>query len=207
MTEDTRSEEFENLESEDEHPQEEPDEPALVREQLEEALREKDQFRAMAQRSQADLANYRRRASEEQEELKRTSNGRVILKVLSIVDDLERAISLVPDDAVAPGWLEGLQLIQRNLENALESEGVSRIEAEGRPFEPREHEAVMYEETSAGKEGMVVRVIREGYTLNERVLRAAQVAVSRASESEDESESSGRRRADAEDTGNRPGDH
>ena len=59
----------------------------------------------------------------------------------------------------------------------------------------------MYEETPDRKEGMVVRVIREGYTINDRVLRAAQVAVSRASESEDESESSDRRGADAEDTG------
>ena len=207
MTEDTRSEEFEHPESENEHPEEKPDELPLVREQLEEALREKDQFRAMAQRSQADLANYRRRVPEEQEELKRNSSRRVILKFLSIVDDLERAISLVPDDAVAPGWLEGLQLVQRNLDNVLESEGVARIEAEGRPFEPREHEAVMYEETADCKEGMVVRVIREGYTLDDRVLRAAQVAVSRASESEDESESGDRRDDDAQDTGNRPGDH
>ena len=158
------------------------DEVPAMREQLEEALREKAQFRAMAQRAQADLENYKRRATEEREELRRTTSSQLLLKILSIMDDLNRALCLVPDDAVAPGWLEGLQLVRRNLDNILESERVTRIEAEGQPFEPWEHEAVFYEEAADGKEGMVVRVIRDGYKLRDRVLRAAQVTVSKAPE-------------------------
>ena len=164
------------------------DEMTLVREQMEEALREKEQFRAMAQRAQADLVNYRRRAEDERRYLRRSANSEMLLKVISIVDDLERAMALVPGDAVAPGWLEGLQLIQRNLENLLTSEGVTGIEAEGKPFEPWEHEAVLYEESSTAKEGVVVSVVRKGYKLHDRVLRPAQVAVSKAAQPEDHDE-------------------
>ena len=166
------------------------EETELVREQMEEALREKEQFRTMAQRAQADLVNYKRRAAEEQGELRRNANSQLIQKVLSVVDDLERAIALIPEDAVASGWLEGLQLVRRNLDNVLATEGVTKIDAEGKPFEPWEHEAVSYEETADGEEGMVVRVIRDGYKLHDRVLRAAQVAVSKSAEPQNQAESS-----------------
>ena len=169
-------------------PASEADDTGLVREQLEEALREKEQFRAMAQRAQADLINYRRRAEEERDEVKRAANTELLLKILSIVDDLDRGLGLVPEDAIAPGWLDGLKLVQRNLYQFLDSEGVTKISAEGRPFEPWEHEAVFYEETPEGREGMVVKVIRDGYKLHDRVLRAAQVGVSKAPEQEDRSE-------------------
>ena len=165
------------------------DDPVQVEEQLAEALREKDQFRAMAQRSQADLANYKRRAAEEVVEARRSASTGLLLKVLSVVDDMERALAHVPESAVAPGWLDGLKLVQRNLSNLLDSEGVTAIEAQGRPFEPWEHEAVLYEETPDSAEGTVVRVIREGYRLRDRVLRPAQVAVAKAPEREPETDS------------------
>ena len=148
--------------------------------ELEEALREKAQFKAMAQRAQADLINYRRRAEDEREEIRRSANTGLILKVLNVVDDLGRAVAMVPDDAVAPGWLEGLELVRRNLQNLLDAEGVTKIEAEGRPFQPREHEALLYEETDECEEGLVISVIRDGYRRHDRVLRPAQVSVAKA---------------------------
>jgi len=160
----------------------------LLDEQLEEALREKNQFRAMAQRAQADLVNYKRRVADEQQELRRTAKTQLTLKILSVVDDLERALALVPEDAVALGWIQGLRLVQRNIDYILDTEGVSKIDARGRPFEPREHEALSYEETSDNQEGIVIRVIRDGYTLHDRVLRAAQVAVSKAPETDNRTE-------------------
>ena len=156
------------------------DEAAGVREELEEALREKGQFRTMALRAQADLTNFKRRASEEQQEVRRTANTGLLLKVLSVMDDLERALALVPEDAVAEGWLDGLKLIKRNVEHLLDSEGVRRIDADGKPFAPWEHEAVTYEEAADCDADTVVRIVREGYTLQNRVLRAAQVVVSKA---------------------------
>jgi molecular chaperone GrpE len=155
---------------------------ALLQEQLEEALREKDQFRTMAQRAQADLMNLRRRAAEELGEQRRSANSGLLLKILSLADDLGRALSLVPEDAVAPGWLDGVRLVQRNISNILESEGVSKIEAVGRPFEPWEFEAVQYAETSDADEGQVIQVLREGYKHGDKVLRAAQVVVAKKPE-------------------------
>ena len=146
---------------------------------LEEALREKDQFRSLAQRIQADLENYKKRASQEREELMKFGQSQVILKILAVSDDFRRAMEMVPDDVVAPGWQEGLGLVQAGIDHLLETEGVTKIEAEGRPFEPAEHEAVFFQETDDEEAGRVLSVIRDGYRLHGRVLRAAQVAVSK----------------------------
>ena len=161
---------------------EEKDEMTLTEERLEEALREKDQFRSIAQRAQADLINYRKRVADEQRELRRNANTDIILKFLGVADDLNRAMDMVPEDAVAPGWMEGLLLVQRNMGNVLDSEGVTKINALGEPFEPWGHEAVFYQETPDGEEGIVTDVIRNGYKLHDRVIRAAQVVVSKAPE-------------------------
>ena len=156
------------------------DESDSTRAEFEEALREKDQFKAMAQRAQADLVNYRRRAEDEREEVRRSTNTGLILKLLNVVDDLGRAVAMVPDDAVAPGWLDGLELVQRNLQSLLDTEGVTKIKAKGMPFEPWEHEALLYEETDQCAEGLIIRVIRDGYRRHNRVLRPAQVSVAKA---------------------------
>ena len=159
-----------------------------TQEQLDEALREKDQFRKMAQRSLADLINYKRRAADEMDQLRRSSTSSLLLRMLSFVDDLERAISMVPEDAVAPGWLEGLLLVHRNVINTLDSEGVSKIEALGRPFEPWELEAVSYQETAEAEDGKVIEVLREGYRHYDKVLRAAQVVVAKRPQQQVQSE-------------------
>ena len=172
----------------EEQPDEEKDEMTLIHEQLDEALREKDQFRSMAQRSQADLINYRKRVTDEQQELRRNANADLIMKFLGVVDDFNRAMSMIPEDAVAPGWLEGLQLVQRNLGHILDSEGVEKIEAIGQPFEPWEHEAVLYQESPDAEEGMVTDVLRDGYKLYDKVIRAAQVIVSRAPDPDESQE-------------------
>jgi molecular chaperone GrpE len=155
-------------------------------EQLEEALREKDQFRAMAQRAQADLINYRRRAAEELRDGKRNAKADLLLKMLSPVDDLERALSHIPEDAFAPALREGLSLVQGNLISMLESEGVTKIDAAGRQFQPWEFEAVLYEESLEADEGEVIRVVREGYRYREKVLRAAQVIVAKTPQTQEQ---------------------
>ena len=173
---------IENQQSEDQPDQ--PDQPDqnvadLQKEHLEEALREKDQFRAMAQRSQADLDNYKKRVAEEMTELKNSATSRLLLKLLSIIDDLNRAVSMIPDDAVVPGWLEGIKLVQRNIDHILETEGVTKIEAIGRQFEPWEFEAVQYQEASNSDDGSIIGVVRDGYKQHDKLLRAAQVIVAK----------------------------
>ncbi len=180
-------------------------EPALP-EQLEEALREKAQFRAMAQRAQADLVNYKRRAAEEREEAATRANSQLLLKLLPIADDLERAISHVPEDAAAAGWIEGVRLVQRNLLNTMEVTGVTKIEPLGKPFDPFESEAVQYQETLDAEEGSVISVVRDGYKLHDKVLRAAEVVVAKKphepSGEPQQTETSEEEATDAESTGN-----
>ena len=115
--------------------------------EIEELVKEKDSYYAMAQRSQADLVNYKKRASEEKEEIRKSTNFFMILKILPIIDDFDRAISIIPDDSIKSSWGEGLVLVQRNFINTLESLGVKKIEAKGNEFDPREHEAILYEES------------------------------------------------------------
>ena len=137
-----------------------------------------DHFKSIAQRAQADLVNYRSRASQEIEEAKRAVQFGVISRFISIVDDLERAVENAPEEAQIE-WREGVELVLRNLEKALELEGVSQIDSLGKSFDPREHEALLYEENSDTEDGLILNVIQQGYRLNERILRPARVIVSK----------------------------
>lgn len=153
--------------------------PALLAAQLAEAERERDQFRAMAQRAQADLANFKRRAAEDRQQSLLNSKADILRKFLGVVDDFGRAIDMLPADA-DPGWREGLSLVQRNLVSVLESEGVSKIDSAGEPFDPRLHEALAYQEIPDTPDGAIALVMREGYRLDDRLLRPAQVIVAKA---------------------------
>ena len=148
------------------------EETTLSQETFEEALREKEQFRSIAQRAQADLVNYRQRASQELEESRRTVQFGILSRFLGVADDLSRAIDNLPDDADET-WIEGISLVARNLSNSLEIEGVQKIEAIGEQFDPYQHEAIMYEERCE-EEGTIVSVIQDGYKLNDRILRQEQ---------------------------------
>ena len=160
------------------------EETTLSQETFEEALREKEQFRSIAQRAQADLVNYRQRASQELEESRRTVQFGILSRFLGVADDLSRAIDNLPDDADET-WIEGISLVARNLSNSLEIEGVQKIEAIGEQFDPYQHEAIMYEERCE-EEGTIVSVIQDGYKLNDRILRPARVVVAQAKNLQEE---------------------
>ena len=159
------------------------DEVSDLQARLDEAEREKDQFRSMALRYRADLENYKKRATQELADTRERANAQLLLKLVGVADDFNRAVNFLPEDAVDVSWYEGVQLVQRSLENMLQSEGLSRIEAAiGQPFDVSQHEAVFFEPTNDVSEGAVVRIIRDGYRLHSRVLRAAQVSVAQAPE-------------------------
>ncbi len=147
--------------------------------ELAEARREKDQFLAMAQRAQADFINYKRRVEEERKELEKYAKSNLLLKVLNVLDDFQRALAHLPQEDMPPQWLEGVRLIRRKLELFLESEGVSKLDVIGKNFNPGEHEALSFEDSSEEDNGKIISVIREGYKLHNRVLRPAQVTVGR----------------------------
>ena len=103
----------------------------------------------------------------------------LLAKLLNVVDDFDRALASTPPELEHLGWIEGLWLVERKLRALLESEGVTPIEAIGKPFDPREHEAAIYEETDSAPEGQVTGEIQRGYRVRDRVLRPALVKVAK----------------------------
>jgi molecular chaperone GrpE len=146
----------------------------------EEVLRERDQFRALAQRIQADFVNYKRRMEEERQDLVRNASTGFIQRLLPAVDDFQLAIEHLPVEA-EESWAHGVQLVLRKLQSTLEAEGVTPFEPEtGTPFDPAAHEAVFYEPAGEHPPGSVVTVVRRGYKIYDKVLRPAQVTVAQA---------------------------
>ena len=128
------------------------------------------------QRSAADFANFKRRTDEERAAATRFSTAMVIGKLLVVLDDFDRALESVPDDARDP-WIEGVRLVERKLRGVLESEGVTPIEAIGKPFDPNLHEAVAHEQTTEHPDNHVIGEAQRGYRLHDRVLRPSLVRV------------------------------
>ncbi|HLH25380.1 MAG TPA: nucleotide exchange factor GrpE [Chloroflexota bacterium] len=143
------------------------------------AQEQAQKYLEMAQRAQADLQNFRRRAEQERAEAFERGRGEVLLQVLPVLDDFERAMQALPAERREEDWVQGLALIERKLRSALESTGLERIAAEGQPFDPWEHEAILHEERTDVAPGTVATVARPGYRLGGRVLRPAQVVVAK----------------------------
>ena len=151
-----------------------------LRERAERAEQEAAENKAAWQRSAADFQNYRRRMDQQREEEAALANEVLLLKLLTIADDLDRAIEHVPADLQHSPWVEGIGAIDRKLRAILESEGVSTAEpAEGKPFDPREHDAIAYEESEEMPEGTVLRELQRGYRIRDRVLRPSLVSVAK----------------------------
>ena len=144
----------------------------------EERARAQD-YLANWQRAQADLINYKKRVEQEKAETVKFGNAMLILNLLPVLDDLERALDNVSARLAGLTWVEGIRLIYHKLRSALEAAGLDEIEAQGQPFDPNLHEAVMHEE---GEEGMVVEELQKGYRLHDRVIRPTMVKVGRGGE-------------------------
>ena len=149
-----------------------------LRRDLESARQEAADNRAGWQRAAADFANYKRRSEQEREATLGLANEMLLSKLLNVVDDFDRALAAMPPELGHLGWIEGLWLVERKLRALLESEGVTPIDAVGKPFDPREHEAVVHEASNA-PDGQVTGEVQRGYRIRNRVLRPALVKVSK----------------------------
>ncbi len=129
-------------------------------------------------RSVADFKNYKRRIETEREELKRNANADLLLKLLPILDDFERAVDNVPTDVANTPWWEGTKMVAQKMRMLLESEGVTTIESVGHPFDPNLHHAVAYDEKQ-GQSDTVTEELQKGYKIHDRVLRPAMVRVAK----------------------------
>lgn len=145
-----------------------------LRAQLQEEREKAQSYYASWQRTAADFQNYKRRVEEERSEMARLANATLVINLLPIMDDLERALSTVDPRLAGLTWVDGIRLIHRKFQAALEAAGVHEIHAEGLMFDPSEHEAVA---EAPGDEGKVVAVVQKGYRLGDRVIRPAMVVV------------------------------
>jgi len=134
------------------------------------------------QRAQADFINYKRRSEQEKEEIGKFANSILMLNLLPILDDLERAFASVPPHLAKLSWMDGIRLIERKLWATLEAQGLSQIKALGEPFDPNLHEAIRQDK---GKEGIVVEEVQKGYKFHDRVIRPAKVVVGNGEEKEE----------------------
>lgn len=137
-----------------------------------------EEYLAALQRERAEFQNHKRRTAEERMRELGLAGEDLIRKVLNVADDFDRAIEARPPKIADDPWFEGIAAIDRKLRQLLESEGVTTIDAAaGRPFDPRQHEAIVNVPDTGRAEGEIVEEVRRGYRLRDRVIRPALVAV------------------------------
>jgi molecular chaperone GrpE len=129
-------------------------------------------------RSQAEFENYRKRVQREMAEDRKYAALPLVLDMLAVADNLDRAIEAAEKDAAASGLLEGVRMVVGQFNAVLAQHHCTRIEGVGQPFDPHLHEALAQEPSTEYPAGTISRVIRYGYQLHDRVVRPTQVFVS-----------------------------
>jgi molecular chaperone GrpE len=150
-----------------------------LRARVAELEKQVEQEHAQYLRVLADFQNYRRRNEEQRGELQQFANREMILGLLPIVDNFERALAAAEKNQSYEALVGGVALTLRQLQEFLTKQGVEPIEAVGKEFDPNLHEAVMRVEDSEHPENTVVDEVQKGYTMHSRVLRPSMVKVAR----------------------------
>ncbi|MDD3824897.1 MAG: nucleotide exchange factor GrpE [Anaerolineae bacterium] len=157
---------------------------ASLRQELEDAQARQAEYLDGWQRARAELANARKRFQREQGQAYDSARADILVRLLPIVDDFQRALENVPEEASNDPWLEGIRLIERNFQHVLEQEGVSAIADAGQEFDPFLHQAVTHEPSDSVPAGHIISALRTGYRMGEQVLRPSMVRVSSGPEAE-----------------------
>jgi molecular chaperone GrpE len=153
---------------------EEPTDVDGLRARLAEEKEKAGGYLASWQRAAADLQNYKRRVEQERSEAGRLASASLVINLLPLLDDLDRALRNVDMKLAGLTWIDGVWLIYRKFQAVLENFGVKEIAADGQPFDPNVHEAIS---EAPGESGKVVSVVQKGYSMGERVIRPAMVIV------------------------------
>ncbi|MFH2060799.1 MAG: nucleotide exchange factor GrpE [Pseudomonadota bacterium] len=142
---------------------------------------EKDRFLRLS----AEFENYKKRKQRESNEFKKFANEMIFKQLLSVVDNLERAISAAEENKDEDeGLLEGVILTHKEIITLLETFNVKAVEAQNQTFDPNFHQAVTQDETDEHPENTVITVLQKGFLLHDRLLRPAMVVVSKKTEKE-----------------------
>jgi molecular chaperone GrpE len=155
------------------------EENQALRDEVEAARTQSDEYLDGWQRARAEFANYKKRIEREQAQVYQNAASAIIKRYLDILDDLERALKNRPQDGEGAAWASGIDLIYRKLITVLESEGITPMQGAGAAFDPNLHEAISLEENSQYESGQIIEVIRQGYQLGDRVVRPAIVRVAK----------------------------
>ncbi|NCO10720.1 nucleotide exchange factor GrpE [Candidatus Saccharibacteria bacterium] len=145
-----------------------------------ELLQTIDELTGDIQRVQADFENYRKRVDAEKIAAREIGQSSAVMKLLPVIDNIERAIRYVPEDLKDHSWAQGVTGLVKQLGSSLEGLQVKRIDATiGAEFNPELHEAIQFDEDASGEKEVIAEELQAGYTMNGRVIRHAMVKVTR----------------------------
>jgi molecular chaperone GrpE len=148
-------------------------------EQLAQLKAELDKYKDIALRAVADLDNYRKRMAREKDDAIRYANTNFLERLIPILDNFELGLQAAKAGGGQSAILDGMTMVFKQLQDFLASCGVETIEATGGHFDPKVHEAIAQEENAEIEEGVVIRQLRKGYRLKDRLIRPANVVVSK----------------------------
>ncbi|HJW65077.1 MAG TPA: nucleotide exchange factor GrpE, partial [Actinomycetes bacterium] len=146
---------------------------------LEKARAEAESYLDDLRRLQADFDNYRKRTLREQTARAAAASQALVARLLPVLDNFELAVSAAEQSRDFDRMLKGVEMVFGELREVMEGEGLVKIEAEGKPFDPERHEAVIAVEQEDTEPGMVIDIVRTGYELRGKVLRPAMVKVAK----------------------------
>ncbi|MBI2185247.1 MAG: nucleotide exchange factor GrpE [Thaumarchaeota archaeon] len=150
-------------------------------EELEKLLHEESEkteaYRSQMTYLQADFDNYKKRVEKTLAESKQSGSDQIIMSLLSIIDELELALSAAKNKGELATLLQGVDMTLKKLQGILGKEGLTRIESVGKKFDPNIHEVVAKEPVEGKEEGMIIDEIRSGYLLRGKLLRPSMVRV------------------------------
>jgi molecular chaperone GrpE len=145
---------------------------------------ERDEYLDQLQRSRAEFVNFRRRNDQERSQLRQFVTKDVTAQFLPVLDDFERAMTVVPTDGSAASFVQGVEMIRAKLQGIVERLGVTKVDALGQPFDPSVHEAVA---TEPGTDGStVVEIYQHGYRIGDTLVRPAMVKTGNPTEDDNE---------------------
>lgn len=146
----------------------------------EELARQVSELTNDLQRTRADFENYRKRVEAEKQSARTAGESVAILRLLPVIDNIERAIVHIPEELADNSWAQGIAGLVKQLEKSLESLNLRRIEASpGTIFDPEVHEAIQFDEAAEGDHEVIAEELQAGYTLNGQPIRHAMVKVTR----------------------------
>ncbi|MCK8825147.1 nucleotide exchange factor GrpE [Fuchsiella alkaliacetigena] len=148
-----------------------------LKEKANQLAEENEKYKDRIQRLQAEFSNYKKRVAKEKKRLRCTATEELLIELLPIIDNFERALSSVKEEQELDEVIEGLNMIWKQLLKVLEEEGVTEIDTVGEEFDPNLHEAMMKVESAEYESGIIVEELQKGYLFEDQVLRPAMVKV------------------------------